>query len=114
MEVCVEVADVVSELFSKIVGSECWPELVPFLCLQISQQHQNGVPRLVEMCLEILAEISPVLSDSMDHSVDQFIGLMKQSLSNPEPAIRHAAFKATKSFALVCQFPHPRTNTFQT
>lgn len=96
-------ADIIAELFSKITGSECWPELIPFLCQRISQQFQDGFAKLAEICLYITAEIAPVLPDSMDHSVDQFIEMMKQSLHNPEPNIRLAAFKAIKSLALV---PH--------
>lgn len=93
-----QVADLVAELFAKMLGNDCWPELIPFLCHQIMQRSNE---KLTEMSLQILSEISPVLPDSMEHSLQQFPLMMQPCLSSLVPSIRLAALKAVKSFALV-------------
>jgi len=92
------VADVTSELFKKILGNECWPELVPFVFEAIRQQNANT--RLAEICVYMVSEITPVLADSVEHPVETFIALMKQSLASPSASLRLLSIRAVKSFAL--------------
>lgn len=90
----------VADLFVKILGSDCWPELIPFLCDRIQRQ-QSQSATLVEFCVHILAEIAPVLTDSMEQSVPRFISMIQQSLDHPDRAIQLACFRSIKSLALV-------------
>ena len=96
-----QVADLIADLFSKILGNECWPELLPFLRQTIEQQQNLEFKKNVEIALHILAETAQVLPDSMENAVDHFIMMMKPCLGNFDDAIRLAAIKAIKSFALV-------------
>ena len=97
----IQVADLIADLYSKIIGNECWPELLPFLRQTIEQQQNLENKKNVETAVHILAEIAQVLPDSMDHAVDQFIILMQPCLRNSDGDVRLAAIKAIKSFALV-------------
>eukprot|EP00210_Caulerpa_lentillifera_P007348 g7024.t1 len=95
-----KVSDLVAELFSKIIGEEYWPELMPYVLNGIESVTST---ELTLSCVQMLSVLSPVLIDSLENSIPRFIHLMKQCLSHEELKIKLASLKAIQSFAIGLQ-----------
>ncbi|GMH37342.1 hypothetical protein BSKO_05215 [Bryopsis sp. KO-2023] len=87
----------VSELVSKVLGVDDWPEVLPF----VTQSIQSGEEKLTETSLLILSEIAPVIMEAVKSELENFGRLFLGCLGSASAPVRLAGLKASKAFIVL-------------